>query len=91
MRRYRRISAVQSAQLWERWKKGEGLKSIGRVFGRTSSCIFNHIRYSGGIKPPSRRRSRLALNYGMLAEGLRNNLHATYVDTAASRCGAFGG
>jgi IS30 family transposase len=40
---------------------GEGLKSIGRVFGRTSSCIFNHIRYSGGIRPPSRRRSRLAL------------------------------
>lgn len=61
MRRYRRISAVQSAELWERWKKGEGLKSIGRVFGRTSSCIFNHIRYSGGIRPPSRRRSRLAL------------------------------
>lgn len=61
-RRYRRISADQSAELWERWKNGEGLKSIGRVFGRTSSCIFSHIRYSGGIKPPSRRRSRLALS-----------------------------
>ena len=60
-RRYRRISAVQSAELWERWKTGEGLKSIGRAFGRTSSCIFNHIRYSGGIRPPSRRRSPLAL------------------------------
>jgi IS30 family transposase len=60
-RRYRRISAAQSAELWERWKKGEGLKSIGRVLGRTSSCIFNHIRYSGGIGPPPRRRSRLAL------------------------------
>ena len=60
-RKYRRISAVQSAELWERWKTGEGLKSIGRAFGRTSSCIFNHIRYSGGIRPPSRRRSPLAL------------------------------
>ena len=60
-RRYRRISAVESAELWERWKTGEGLKSIGRAFGRTSSCIFNHIRYSGGIRPPSRRRSPLAL------------------------------
>ena len=30
-RRYRRIgfTAAQSAELWERWKKGEGLKSIG--------------------------------------------------------------
>ena len=60
-RKYRRISAVQSAELWERWKTGEGLRSIGRAFGRTSSCIFNHIRYSGGIRPPSRRRSPLAL------------------------------
>src|SRR5688572_19720547 len=55
------MSAAQSAELWERWKKGESLKSIGRVFGTTSSCIFSHIRHSGGIKPPSRRRSRLAL------------------------------
>jgi IS30 family transposase len=61
MRSHRRMSAGQSAELWERWKKGESLKSIGRVFATTSSCIFNHIRPSGGIRPPPRRRSRLAL------------------------------
>ena len=60
-RRYRRLSAAQSAELWDRWRAGEGLKSIGRAFGTTSSAIFNHIRGSGGIKPPPRRRSRLAL------------------------------
>ena len=62
-RRYRRVglTAAQSAELWERWKKGEGLKSIGRVFGKPSSCIFAHIRPSGGIKPPPRRRSPRAL------------------------------
>ena len=62
-RKYRRVgfTAAQSAELWERWKKGEGLKSIGRVFGKPSSCIFAHIRPSGGIMPPVRRRSRLAL------------------------------
>jgi len=61
--RYRRVgfTAAQSAELWERWKKGEGLKSIGRVFGKPSSCIFAHIRPSGGIKPPPRRRSPRAL------------------------------
>ena len=58
------MSAAQSAELWDRWKAGEGLKSIGRVFGTTSSCIFNHIRGSGGIRPPPRRRSRLALTLG---------------------------
>ena len=60
---YHRIgfTAAQSAELWERWKKGEGLKSIGRAFGKPSSCIFAHLRPSGGVMPPARRRSRLAL------------------------------
>ena len=62
-RPYRRIglTSAQSAELWERWKRGEGLKAIGRVFGKPSSCIFSHISRSGGIKPLPRRRSRLAL------------------------------
>jgi hypothetical protein len=63
MAMYHRVgfTAGQSAELWERWKKGEGLKSIGRAFGKPSSCIFAHLRPSGGIMPPARRRSRLAL------------------------------
>jgi IS30 family transposase len=62
-RKYHRIgfTAAQSAELWERWRKGEGLKSIGRALGKPSSCIFAHIRPSGGIMPSARRRSRLAL------------------------------
>jgi len=62
-RAYYRIgfTAGQSEELWERWKRGEGLKAIGRVFGKPSSCIFSHLSVSGGIRPPSRRRSRLAL------------------------------
>jgi transposase, IS30 family len=55
------FTAGQSAELWERWKRGEGLKVIGRVFGKPSSCIFSHLSPSGGIRPPFRRRSRLAL------------------------------
>ena len=65
-RKYHRVgfTAAQSAELWERWKKGEGLHAIGRVLGKPHSCIFNHLRPSGGIKPPSRRRSPLALTLG---------------------------
>jgi hypothetical protein len=48
-------TAAQSAEIWDRWQKGEGLKSIGRVFGKTSSSIFAHIRPTGGIRPPARR------------------------------------
>jgi DNA-binding CsgD family transcriptional regulator len=62
-RSYHRVgfTAAQSAELWDRWRRGEGLKAIGRVFGKPSSCIFNHIRPRGGIRPAARRRSRLAL------------------------------
>ena len=58
-RKYHRVgfTAAQSAELWERWKKGEGLKSIGRVLGKSSSSIFSHLSPSGGIRPLARRRS----------------------------------
>jgi DNA-binding NarL/FixJ family response regulator len=62
-REYRRtrISATESAELWERWKKGEGLHAIGQALGRGRTSLFAHIRPSGGIKPPARRRSVRAL------------------------------
>ena len=65
-RPYQRVgfTAAQSAELWERWKRGEGLKAIGRVIGKPSSCVFSHLSPSGGIRPLPRRRSRLALTLG---------------------------
>jgi IS30 family transposase len=55
------FTSAQSSELWDRWRKGEGLKSIGRALGKPSSCIFNHLRPSGGMRPAERTRSRLAL------------------------------
>ena len=62
-REYRRtkVSAAESAELWERWKKGEGLHAIGQALGRGHTSIAAHVRPSGGIRPPARRRSMLAL------------------------------
>jgi IS30 family transposase len=62
-KKYHRVgfTAAQSAELWERWKKGEGLHSIGRGLGKPHSCIFNHLRPSGGIRPATRRRSSRSL------------------------------
>ena len=34
----RMFTATESAEVWDRWQRGEGLKLIGRVFGRTSSA-----------------------------------------------------
>ena len=63
-RKRRFFTAAESAEIWDRWRRGEGLWTIGRAFGKTSSAIFAHIRPSGGIQPPPRRRSRLALTLG---------------------------
>ena len=47
--------------MWDRWQRGETLKAIGRVFDRPSSSIYGQLVTRGGIRPPARRRSRLAL------------------------------
>jgi hypothetical protein len=73
-RPYHRVgfTAAQSAELWDRWRRGEGLKAIGRVIGKPSSCVFGHLSLSGGIRPPPRRRSRLALTLAEREEISRN-------------------
>jgi IS30 family transposase len=54
-------SEADKALMWDRWQKGESLNSIGRHFGRSHSSIQNILAQTGGIRPPQRRRSRLAL------------------------------
>jgi len=60
-RRRRMFSAAESAEVWDRWQRGEALNLIGRVFDRSSGAIFAHLRPHGGIRPVPRRRSRRVL------------------------------
>ena len=62
-RRRRMFSAAESAEVWDRWQRGEGLSLIGRVFDRSSGAIFEHLRPHGGIRPVPRRRSRRVLSF----------------------------
>jgi len=60
--RFRRgFTAAEKTELWDRWRRGESLKVIGRAFGKPSSSIYNQVAPHGGIRPAARRRSRLAL------------------------------
>ena len=60
--RFRRgFTAAEKTELWERWRRGELLKAIGRAFGKPSSSIYFQVAPHGGIRPAPRRRSRLAL------------------------------
>src|SRR5258708_8086683 len=58
---FRGFTASEKTELWDRWQRGESLKAIGRAFGKQSSSIYFQLAPHGGIRPPPRRRSRLAL------------------------------
>ncbi|MEQ1772058.1 MAG: IS30 family transposase [Devosia sp.] len=60
---YHRVgfTSAQSAELWERWKTGAGVKAIARALGKSHSCILAHMSPTGGIRPSPRQRSRTAL------------------------------
>ena len=77
---YRRriyFTEKQKAEIWDRWQRGESMSSIGRLFDRNSSSIYPLLARTGGIRPPERRRSRLALTLAEreeISRGLRAEL-----------------
>ena len=77
---YRRriyFTEKQKGEIWDRWQRGESMSSIGRMFDRNSSSIYPLLARTGGIRPPERRRSRLALTLSEREEvsrGLRAQL-----------------
>jgi len=64
MKQRKRIyySAEQRAEIWDRWRRGESMSSIGRRFDRESSSVFSVLSPSGGIRPAERRRSARSLS-----------------------------
>jgi IS30 family transposase len=52
---------TDKAIMWDRWQKGESLQSIAQLFDRNHSSIAGLLSRTGGIRPPERGRSRLAL------------------------------
>ena len=68
-----KYTAKQKDEMWDRWQRGESIKSIGRVFDRPSSSIFGQLATSGGIRPPTKQRSKLALTLSEREEISRGN------------------
>lgn len=63
--KYRRrifFTNKQKSEIWDRWQRGEPMSSIGRGFDPASSSIYPRLARTGGIRPPDRIRSRLALS-----------------------------
>ena len=55
------MSATEEAEVWTRWKRGESCPEIGRVLDRDKGAVYSVVAARGGIPPPRRTRSRLAL------------------------------
>ncbi len=55
-------SDEQKSIMWDRWEKGDSLHDIARIFDRSHSAISGILSLTGGIRPPTRTRSSLALS-----------------------------
>src|SRR5215468_11673550 len=56
-----KLSSTQRAEMWSRWKAGQSLHAIGRWLGKDHRVIRFLLARHGGIAPPVRRRSAVAL------------------------------
>ena len=79
MKRKPRIyySSAQKALMWDRWKKGDSLHAIARLFDRSHGSVQGIISRTGGIRPAARKRSTLALSLGereIISRGLAMQL-----------------
>ncbi len=54
----------QKALMWDRWQKGDSLHAIARLFDRSHGSVQGIISRAGGIRPPDRKHSALALSLG---------------------------
>src|SRR5262249_7662988 len=52
---------TDKALMWERWRQGESLNAIARLFDRNHSAVGGILSRSGGMRPRPRRRSAGAL------------------------------
>src|ERR1700727_420673 len=85
------LSAIEKSDIWCRWKAGESLHEIGRVFDKPHSSIRCLLLPRGGIPAAARRRSRLTLTLseredisGGIASGSPLREIARGLDRAAS-------
>ena len=56
------FTAVEKAELWERWKRGSSAAAISRALDRRNKTgVLRIVMLNGGIAPAPRRRALAAL------------------------------
>ena len=77
----------QKALMWERWKAGWTLHQIAQLFDRSHGSVRGILAQTGGIRPPERRRSRLALTLAEREEVSRALVIGHSIRAIAARIG----
>ena len=80
-------SASQRALIWDRWQKGETIHQIAGLFDRFHSSIQRILAESGGMRPPERHRSRLALTLTEREEVSRGVVAGSSIRSIAASLG----
>ena len=80
-------TAADKELMWDRWQAGESLHSIARLFDRSHPSIQGILARTGGIRPPKRRRSRLALTMAEREEISRGVVAGRSIRSIASALG----
>ena len=77
----------QKALMWERWKQRWMLHQIAQLFNRAYTSVQEILVRSGGIRPPQRTRSSLALTLADREEISRGVVGGQSMRSIAARVG----
>jgi IS30 family transposase len=61
---------TDKALMWERWRQGESLNAIARLFDRNHSAIGGILSRTGGIRTPAATSFALGARFGRTRRGL---------------------
>ena len=86
-RKRRWYTATEKSEMWDRWQRGEALNAIARAFETSHSAITKNFARFGGIRPPGRQRSRLALTLSEREEISRGIVGGLSLRTIARQLG----
>jgi IS30 family transposase len=80
-------SEADKALMWDRWQQGDSMHTIAGLFDRSHSSVQSMFAEAGGIRPRTRRRSRLALTVAEREEISRGIVAGDSIRTIARALG----
>ena len=77
----------QKALMWERWREGWTLHQIAHLFNRAHTSVRGVLAQTGGIRPPQRSRSAIALTLAEREEISRSLAEGHSIRSIAAQLG----